>query len=140
VLIYAPGIAQDMLTRHAAPHLRFSAVPVDLNRIAAQADAGLTYASPAATVAFLMAGKPVLMVPGHLEQFLFARRVEEMGAGLVQNPELPPGDIQAMLQRILSEPGFRENARAFARKYANFDQGAVVGHIVDRIEELVDAA
>ena len=128
------------MRRYTAPHVTFSTVPVDLNKVARQADAGLTYASPAATVAFLMAGKPVLMMPGHLEQFLFAKRVEEMGAGLLQNPEQPPQNLAAMLRQVLTDPGIRANAGAFATKYANFDQNAVMTHIVARIEELADAA
>jgi hypothetical protein len=136
VLIYAPGLPPALVERYSAPHLAFSPRPADLNKVAAQADAGLTYASPAATVAFLMAGKPVLMVPGHLEQFLFALRVEQMGAGLLQNPEQPPHGLATMLQRVMHEPGFRRNAEAFASKYANFDQNAVMGNIASRIEEL----
>jgi UDP:flavonoid glycosyltransferase YjiC (YdhE family) len=139
VLIYAPGLSTELMQRYAAPHLAFSPVPVDLNKVARQADAGLTYASPAATVAFLMAGKPVLMIPGHLEQFLFAKRVEEMGAGLIQNPEQAPHNLAAMLRQVLTDPGFRANAGAFAAKYANFDQNAVMTHIVARIEQLADA-
>lgn len=140
VLIYAPGLPLPVMQRHTAPHLRFAPRPVDLNTVAREADLGLTYASPAATVAFLMAGKPVLMLPGHLEQYLFARRVEEMGAGLLQNPEQAPADLPARLARLLAEPGFRENAGAFAAKYANFDQQAVQTHIVDRVEALAHAA
>jgi UDP:flavonoid glycosyltransferase YjiC (YdhE family) len=140
VLIYAPGLPAELMQRYTAPHVAFSTVPVDLNKVAQQADAGLTYASPAATVAFLMAGKPVLMMPGHLEQFLFAKRVEEMGAGLLQNPEQPPQNLAAMLRQVLTDPGIRANAGAFATKYANFDQNAVMTHIVARIEELTDAA
>lgn len=136
ILIYAPGLAEDMIRRYTAPHIVYSSRPVDLNKVAAEADAGLTYASPAATVAFLMAGKPVLMMPGHLEQFLFAKRVEEMGSGLIQSPEEAPNRLPAMLQQILSDPVFRANAGAFARKYANFDQNAVVSHMVARIQEL----
>jgi UDP:flavonoid glycosyltransferase YjiC (YdhE family) len=107
--------------------------------VARQADAGLTYASPAATVAFLLAGKPVMMLPGHLEQFLFARRVEELGAGLVQNPEQAPDKLTTMFHRVLREPGFRASAGAFANKYANFDQDAVLANIVARIEDLINA-
>jgi UDP:flavonoid glycosyltransferase YjiC (YdhE family) len=139
VLIYAPGLPVELIRRFTSPEIRFSPVPVDLNQVARQADAGLTYASPAATVAFLLAGKPVMMLPGHLEQFLFAKRVEELGAGLVQNPELPPDELPAMFRRVLHEPGFRAGAGAFAKKYANFDQGTVLGNIVTRIEELVHA-
>lgn len=137
VLIYAPGLSSDLVERYTAPHLSFSLQPVDLNKVARQADAGLTYASPAATVAFLLAGKPVLMIPGHLEQFLFARRVEEMGAGLIQNPEHTPQHLPAMLNQVLNGPRFRTNAEAFAKKYTHFDQNAVMTHIVTRIEELV---
>ncbi len=139
VLIYAPGLSTELMQRYAAPHVAFSSVPVDLNKVARQADAGLTYASPAATVAFLMAGKPVMMIPGHLEQFLFAKRVEEMGAGLIQNPEQAPHNLAAMLRQVMTDPGFRTNAGAFAAKYVNFDQNAVMTHIVARIEELADA-
>jgi hypothetical protein len=139
VLIYAPGLSAELMQRYAAPHVAFSSVPVDLNKVARQADAGLTYASPAATVAFLMAGKPVLMIPGHLEQFLFAKRVEEMGAGLIQNPEQAPHNLAAMLRQVMADPVFRANAGAFAAKYVNFDQNAVMTHIVARIEELADA-
>jgi UDP:flavonoid glycosyltransferase YjiC (YdhE family) len=138
VLIYAPGLPDELVRRYAAPHVSFWPKPVDLNKVAAQADAGLTYASPAATVAFLMAGKPVLMVPGHLEQFLFARRVADMGAGLIQNPEQPAHDLPAMLDQVLFEPAFRHNAEAFAKKYANFDQHAVIGHIAARVREIAD--
>lgn len=136
ILIYAPGLPSELVQRYAAPHLSFSQHPVDLNKVARQANAGLTYASPAATVAFLMAGKPVLMIPGHLEQFLFARRVEEIGAGLTQNPDHDPQRLPAMLHQVLNDPHFRANAEAFAKKYTHFDQNAVMTHIVARIEEL----
>jgi UDP:flavonoid glycosyltransferase YjiC (YdhE family) len=138
ILIFAPGIPEPLLRRYAASHLHFSREPVDLTLVAAQADGAVTYASAAATIAFLMAGKPALMIPGHLEQFLFARRVEEMGAGLLLNPEHPPQALPEMLARVLSDPVLRDNAAAFARKYANFDQTQVMTHVVGRIEEILD--
>jgi UDP:flavonoid glycosyltransferase YjiC (YdhE family) len=136
-IIYAPGLGAELVAKYSAPHLLFSPLPVDLNKIASQAAAGLTYASPAATAAFLLAGKPVLMIPGHLEQYLFARRVEELGAGLSQNPEQIGGNLSMMLARILNEPGFTNRAAAFARKYQNFNQHTVMTNIVARIEQIV---
>ena len=88
---------------------------------------------------FLLKGKPVLLLPGHLEQFLLARRIEEMGAGLMVNPEQPPADLQLKLQRVLIEPNFSLNAQAFARKYANFPQDTVIAHLIRRIEEIAAA-
>ena len=136
VLVFAPGIPTHLTQRYAAPHLVFASEPVDLTRVAAEAAAGMTYASPAATIAFLMAGKPVVMLPGHLEQFLLARRVVQLGAGLLVDPEKPATELPAMLQRILADPIFTAHAQAFARKYAAFPQDTVVANMVRRIEEI----
>lgn len=136
VLVFAPGAPAQIVERFSAPHLKFSGEPVDLNSVARQADAAVTYASPAATIAFLMAGKPALMIPGQLEQFLLARRVEQMGAGLLVNPEKPPHDLGSKLQRILEEPEFIGNARAFAQKYAAFPQQTIAVNLARRIEEI----
>ena len=85
-------------------------------------------------------GKPLLLLPGQLEQFMLARRVEEMGAGLMVNPEQPPVDLELKLRRVLYDADFALNAQAFARKYSNFPQGTVIAHLVRRIEEIAAAA
>jgi UDP:flavonoid glycosyltransferase YjiC (YdhE family) len=139
-LVYCPDIPQAMREKYSSTELHFADAPVDLNLAAQEADAAVTYGSPAATIAFLLAGKPVLMLPGHLEQFLFALRVEGFGAGLLINPEHAPADLPQKLQRILFEPSFAENARAFAKKYESFNQAQVQAHLVNRIEELAHSA
>lgn len=138
VLIYAPGTPSSLRDRYSRPGLHFAQDPVDLTTVAHDADMALTYASPAATIAFLMAGKPAVMIPGHLEQFLFAKRVEEMGAGLILNPEQPPTPLPQLIRRVLDEPDFRANAGLFAQKYARFDQNEVMTNIVRRIESIAD--
>ncbi len=135
-LIYCPDLPEALRQRYASPLLHFAARPVDLTAAAAEADAAVTYGSPAATIAFLLAGKPVLMLPGHLEQYLFSLRVEEFGAGLLINPEQPADNLPQKLMRILVDPSFTTNARAFADKYAFFNQSQVVTHLANRIEEL----
>ena len=135
-LIYCPDLPDPLRQRYSSPWMHFAALPVDLAQVAQQADAAVTYGSPAATIAFLLAGRPVLMIPGHLEQFLFSLRVEGFGAGLLINPDQAPTDMAHKLRRILVEPSFAENARAFARKYAFFNQSQVITHLVRRIEDL----
>ena len=131
-----PDAPPTLLERYAAPHLVFSATPLDLAQTAREADAAITYASFTTTTSFLLMGKPLLLLPGQLEQFLLARRVEEMGAGLMVNPEQPPVDLELKLRRVLFEPDFALNAQAFARKYANFPQDTVIAHLIRRIEEI----
>jgi len=135
-LVFFPDAPSALLERYAAPHLVFSTRPLDLAQAAREADAAITYASMSTATSFLMKGKPLLLLPGHLEQFLLARRVEEMGAGLLVNPEQPPVDLELKLRRLLLEPDFTLNAHAFARKYANFPQDAVIAHLIRRIEEI----
>lgn len=138
-IICFPDAPAGLIERYAAAHLVYSAAPLDLARTAREADAGLTYSSMSTTVRFLMLGKPLMLLPGHLEQYLLARRVEEMGAGLLINPEQPATDLLIKLRRVLFEPQFSQSAQAFARKYAAFAQETVVAHMARRIEELAAA-
>ena len=138
-VVFFPDAPRPLLERYVAAHLVFSAVPLDLAQTAREADAAMSYASMSTTTRFLLMGKPLLLLPGHLEQFLLARRVEEMGAGLLVNPEQPPIDLQTKLERVLFEPHFTGNAQAFAHKYAAFPQDIVIAHLVRRIEGIAAA-
>jgi UDP:flavonoid glycosyltransferase YjiC (YdhE family) len=135
-VIFFPGATDALLARFAAPHMAFVRTPVDLGRTGQEADAAVTYASLSTTARFLLAGKPVMLLPGHLEQFLMARRVEQMGAGLLVDPEKTATELPQQLQRVVFDPFFAGNAQAFARKYAAFPQEVVVDNLVRRIEEL----
>ena len=139
-VVFFPGAPPTLVERYAAPHLVFSSKPLALAQTAREADAAITYASMSTVTSFLLKGKPVLLLPGHLEQFLLARRVEEMGAGLLVNPEQPPVDLELKLRRVLGEADFTLNAQAFARKYGNFPQDTVTAHLVGRIENIAAAA
>jgi len=138
-LVFAPGLPPATMERYAGPRLRFLDQPADIAQMVREADVAVTYASLATTTAFMLGGKPLLMLPGHLEQFMVARRVEEMGAGRLVNPEQPPGDLRPVLADLIENPSWRANARAFAAKYAAFDQQAVIGNLARRIEELLDS-
>ena len=136
-LVFFPGIDPALRARYSAPHLSFLDHAADIAQMTREADCAVTYASLATTTAFLLAGKPVLLLPGHLEQYMLARRVEEMGAGRLVNPEQPPGDLRPVLADLLANPGWRGNAEAFAKKYAAFDQNAVLGNLARRVDELL---
>jgi UDP:flavonoid glycosyltransferase YjiC (YdhE family) len=135
-VVFFPGAPEALLARFAAPHMVFVRNPLDLARTGEEADAAITYGSLSTTSRFLLAGKPVLLLPGHLEQFLMARRVEQMGAGLFMDPEKPASDLQQKLQQVVFDPFFTNNTEAFARKYAAFPQEVVIGNLVRRIEEI----
>ena len=60
-----------------------------------------------------------------------------MGAGEVVSPEAPVGDLVPTLTKLLTNPDYRQNAQAFAAKYAQFDQQAVIGNLVRRVGEVL---
>ena len=136
-LIYFPEVPPEFVGRFSASHLRFAAQPADIDQMTREADLAVTYSSLATTTAFLLAGKPLLLLPTHLEQYLVARRVVEMGAGELVSPEAPVGDLVPPLTKLLTSPEYGQNAQAFAAKYAQFDQQAVIGNLVRRVGEVL---
>jgi hypothetical protein len=140
-IVYCPGLDP---ARSAAlsqqPHLHVAGAPLDLSIVFAEADAAVTNGSFSSSTGFLQAGKPVLVLPTQLEQFLFGWRVEQNEIGLLCPGERPPTDLLTRLYRVTNDPVIRQNVEAFAARYRNFDQPHVVGNIVQRIGALAGDA
>lgn len=134
---FFPDLPDELAARFSAPHLVFSRTPIDLDAAAATAVAAITYGSLSTTTRFLLAGKPLLLLPWHLEQYMLAHRVAALGAGFVIAPERPPAGLAAALRHVVTDPGHAAAAQAFARKYAAFPQETVLANLVRRIEEIV---
>ncbi|MCP2266870.1 macrolide family glycosyltransferase [Promicromonospora thailandica] len=80
----------------------------------------------------LLAGVPALVVPQGADQPLVARRVAELGAGLVlDTADVTPGTVHALARRLLDEPGF--GAAAAAQRAAQEEAGGP-GRAVDELE------
>ncbi len=101
----------DRLARTGG-NLRLLEGPADLDAVLARARVVVGYASHGLTAAALLAGKPLLMMPMHHEQYLTAKRVEDAGAGLVVLPWEERPKLARLLRRLLEEPAFAANARA----------------------------
>jgi UDP:flavonoid glycosyltransferase YjiC (YdhE family) len=105
-----------------------------------ECDLGICHSGANSVYALVTAGRPVLLLPLHLEQMMTAKRVLELGAGLVVDYEQPPPDFAGLLQRLLEEPAFAEAARVVASRHAGDDPAARVVRIADRLEELIAPA
>jgi UDP:flavonoid glycosyltransferase YjiC (YdhE family) len=64
--------------------------PYDIKRAASECDFGVCHVGHGTTCELLLKGKPLLLLPMHLEQYLTAMRVSEAGAGVVVDGENPP--------------------------------------------------
>jgi UDP:flavonoid glycosyltransferase YjiC (YdhE family) len=88
----------------------------------------------------LASGVPVLFFPLQYEQYLTARRLDQLGAGGWFGPAATAKDVQVGLDTMTSDPRFVAAARAFAQRYRAWSPSEQRRRIVTRIDELLAAA
>jgi len=136
VVIYAGEVPEKWQRRFRCPRLRFERQPLDLGRCAAECDLAVLHAGHGTTVSMLLAGKPVLQLPIHLEQAIFGAAVIRLGAGLSARLRRPE-EIAMKLVRLLHGEGYAQAARRFAARYADWDASRQIDRVVRRIETLL---
>jgi len=84
----------------------------------------------------LVAGVPLLCMPMGRDQNDTARRGFDRGAGLWLKPSAPAARIRSAVQRLITEPRFRERAQALGRVIVD-REGCV--DIVEALEGMVQS-
>lgn len=140
-LVYAPGLAHDLVQRMQTPTLRLSPQPVQMAQVRLQADLGVCHAGGVTDV-MLEAGKPLLLLPMQMEQTMTARRADALGAALHLPADGDPAQLPQLLARLLHEPSFGERARAYAQAVqpaqpAPLDVPTALPHIVAACTDLL---
>ena len=115
-LVYVPRLTPEQRRELALPQLCFSDALLDMAAVSRDCDCAIMTNGHGTTAAMLLAGKPVLLLPQHLEMLHIARSVEKAGAGL-SAPGLKPEGIRDKLARLLYDAVFGERARAIAAHY-----------------------
>jgi UDP:flavonoid glycosyltransferase YjiC (YdhE family) len=89
----------------------------------------------------LFAGKPTLIIPTYSEREINARRIAALGAG---DFELPTTDssgtkkrvdasvVRTMVERILSDPSYKQNAQRMSEKLLNFAGPSYATDLIER--------
>ena len=80
----------------------------------------------------LLAGVPLFMCPGQLEQAIWAHRISAQGLGMTTGFFDPTADLKTRLEAMLSAGDIEDRARSFAAKYATFDPIKQVAKIADQ--------
>jgi UDP:flavonoid glycosyltransferase YjiC (YdhE family) len=101
------------------------------------ADVAITYGSHGLTAGFLRAGKPVLVLPAQIEQYLLAKRVEALGAGCLMSPKDSFNNIEDSIRGLVQERSYSEAAKAFAQSSGGLDQDSVIEKIVNRVSQFI---
>lgn len=132
VLCVAPGISEKDAQRFASPRVKVLTRPVALDKALLHADLAVIYGSGTMSDA-LLAGVPLLMVPQVVEQLLVARRIEELGAGLLWRSPRTVESARAIVKEALDNSNLLAGARAFALRHQGFSPEAAVNSVVEVI-------
>ena len=111
VWAYVPDSTPAWCARISTPDLLVSPQPFDLPTALGACRAVVTYGGHSLVLAALLAGRPLLLLPGSGEQQLTAMKVTELGAGLAAGRDERPARVATALKRILEEAAFTEAAR-----------------------------
>jgi len=133
-LIFCRGIDTKLKEKYEGASIRFSAEPMAVSRVLPGADMVVCHASHQMTAQALLSGKPVLLLPTQLEQFLIMRRLVRFGAGLGIAPDVANADYPAALAALAANGEHAAKAQDFARRYSGHSRAAALATMVGRIE------
>ncbi|MDP2221112.1 MAG: UDP-glucuronosyltransferase [Hydrogenophaga sp.] len=137
VLGIAPGLAPGMARRSATRRMRIALAPLDLPPLLAGADLAVGYGNGGFSTQALLAGVPLLMRPRHVEQGLFARRVEAMGAGALLDARAHAQTVTTRIQAMLHSPDHRKAAQAFRDRHLQFSTAQAIERTLALIEQRI---
>lgn len=137
VLVHIPGITQAFIQKYSGANIHISPQPYKLSAACNQCDMAISYGSLGLLASFLLAGKPILVLPFHVEQLLTARNIAAMGAGIFVLAETKKINYRSLISQILSDKKFAQAANKFAEKYTDFSHEHQSIKIANRCEELI---
>ena len=123
-----------------AAHYRSARIAVHTHavrtRVALSADLLVSNGGHGLAAAALLAGVPLLVLPGNVEQWMLAQRVAQLGAGISLNPDQVALRAATAIDALFNGGAERTAAQAFAARHAGVDQAGTIRRIVDAVEHL----
>ena len=133
VVVHVAGVARQTVQRFTSPRMVVSAEPLSMAQASAGCDLALCHGGGGTTAAMLLAGKPLMLFPMHMEQTMTARRLMALGVASSVTPEAT-AQLPRLLKKMLVDASLGESARKFAQSHAGYDQQATIRHAADRCE------
>jgi UDP:flavonoid glycosyltransferase YjiC (YdhE family) len=111
--------------------------PANLGSVVEACDVVVCHAGNETVITTLLGGKPLLLIPLQMEQWLTARQVVRSGVGLMVNPDSQGRDAGELLTRLFDISSFRDRAGAVASSGASRPG---IAEIIDACETLMAAS
>lgn len=137
IIVFAPNLPAKVIKQYAESTINFSNKPLDIEKVAKECDFGLCHAGHDTLLNLLIYGKPVLIFPTQLEQYILSQRVEESGAGISIIEGSAEKNIETAISDISSKQSFYDSAQQIAIHYAGAFQENPLTQIVRRCEEII---
>lgn len=116
-MVHCPDISAAGRAKWQRDRVVVTPEPLNLGTWIPRCRVVASYGGHGLTASALLAGKPLLLLPNHLEQLTTAMNVVKIGAALVAGAEDRHPKLKAMLRSLLDEPRFGEAAAAFALRH-----------------------
>lgn len=114
-----PGISRPDLDAHVSNRHCVVRHHVALDPLLAEADIAVSYGGAGLIDQSLAAGKPLLLLPQTVEQWLRARLAVKLGTARIIGHRLTADDVRTALIQLQRDERARSAARNFARRYAD---------------------
>jgi hypothetical protein len=134
-LVYVDRLPFRLKVRYESNRLRIVTSPVNLREVGQQCELAILTGGHGSTASMLLSGRPVLQIPGNLEQTLTGLAVERIQAGLCVNPKRPT-EAPQKLQAVAASNDFAAGAARFAEGHRDFDPARQIDLLVERVGEL----
>lgn len=138
VLVHVAGAARQTVTRFSNGKMRVSPEPLSITQMAAQCDLALCHGGAGTTAAMLLGGKPLVLLPMHMEQIMTAQRLASLGAAVGVTPDAT-AQLTRLLRKALADAALSAAARRFAQTHAGYDQQASITAAAACCESLLTA-
>ena len=136
VIAYIPGLDAGRRGRLAGRGRHVLDRPARLDLLLPRCDLVVCHGGEIAGGA-VASGVPVLVFPTQYEQYLTARRLEELGAGGWIPMSANAASVRMGVRAMTEDPRYLANARAFAQRYRPWSPQEQRRRVVARIEELI---
>ncbi|RJX31938.1 MAG: UDP-glucuronosyltransferase [Oxalobacter sp.] len=134
-IIMVPGLGESNTKQLSAPHLQIFRDTISIEDILPKADVMISQGGVGTMAQTLLKGVPMLLMPHHVEQYLAAQRINELGASIICEPvDRSSEKITALLEALIQTKSYRDNANDFAQAHAGFDLNEPVFATVAALE------
>lgn len=116
ILCFHDGLSIEQ--QRAAAHLRYTQTMQDMAQVLPKVDAVVCHGGSLQALA-LQFGKPVLALPLHTEQYLYARQAERAGCGMLYLARGERPDFLPMIRQLLTQESLATKARAIAAEHSD---------------------